>query len=180
MTGRKIAAGAPPFCIDFSPEPQRIYIADKRLKDSIEKGVAPGAGNPNFDGAVMWSFVEYLWEPTLSRYTFDLSYIDVYSYPITVTFSNVPGDYDHAVEGHEYGPKKVRRLENDHYLLTTWLTNIMLPIQMSSIRAALEQQTDSHWKNLTWSLDGSSSPWFQWPGMYRGESLCAFIFARPF
>lgn len=79
------------------------------MSESIEKGVGPDGGNPFVDGDVMWSFVEYFWEPGANRYTFDLSYIDEFSYPVTVKFSDV-GGYNGAVEGHEYGPKKVSSL----------------------------------------------------------------------
>ena len=123
----------------------RIYIADKRLRESIEKGLGPDGGNPFVDGDVMWSFVEYFWEPGASRYTFDLSYIDEFSYPTTVKFSNV-GSYGGAVEGHEYGPKS-----------------------MSSIRSALKQQTDGNWGGLIWPINMANSAWYQWPGLYRGK-----------
>ena len=94
----------------------RIYVADKWLRENIKKDVALNGRNPHVDGDVMVSFVEYPWEPRASRYTFDLSYIDEFSYPFTVKFSNA-GSYNDVVEGHEYGPEK-----------------------MSSIRSALVQQ----------------------------------------
>ena len=103
LTGDAIGA-AQSLCVDLVSDPMRIYIADKRLSENIEKGLGPDGGNPHVDSDVMWSFVEYLWEPGASHYTFDLSFIDEFSYPVTVKFSNVEG-YDGAVEGHEYGPK---------------------------------------------------------------------------
>ena len=133
------------------PTQSCAYILRIRLGESIEKGCGPDGGNPDVDGDVMWSFVEYFYEPGASRYTFDLSYIDEFSYPVTAKFSNV-GSYGGAVEGHEYGPKR-----------------------MSSIRSALEQQ-GSGWKGLIWPINGSTSLWHQWPGLYRGKSFIFLTF----
>jgi hypothetical protein len=95
---------------------RRIYISDKELNESLNKHnpdpkkQPPAAPDPYYyyyDATAQYSFVEYNYNdpstPTSSNsYTIDLSYIDEYSYPVTLKFSNV-GTYTGCVEGHEYG-----------------------------------------------------------------------------
>ncbi|MCP3965760.1 MAG: hypothetical protein GY750_03910 [Lentisphaerae bacterium] len=131
--------------LNFQPNPKmRIYFSDKPLAESLEKGQAPDPFNINVDGAVMYSFVEYNYEPGYSRYTFDLSYIDEYSYPVTVMFTNI-GNYNGCQDGFEYGPQK-----------------------MSAITTQLENQTDYKWNALIWPLTNVKTRWGQYPnGIYR-------------
>ncbi|QSH40580.1 hypothetical protein P0136_12525 [Lentisphaerota bacterium ZTH] len=136
-----ITGGAPlsngvPLTIQLQPNPKmRIYISDKKLEKSLEKGIAPDPFNPAYDGAIMYSFVEYNYEPSNSRYTFDLSYIDEYSQPVTVKFSNV-GSYGGCQEGFEYGFTK-----------------------LSSVIDQLKKQTDYSWKKLVWPLTNAKGKW---------------------
>jgi hypothetical protein len=82
---------------------RRIYFSDELLSQSLEgtNPVSPDAYTPWCDGGIMFSFAEYLYDPTNSRYTFDLSYIDTFSYPITTSFSG--GIENGYVDGFEYG-----------------------------------------------------------------------------
>lgn len=80
-----------------------IYFASDHLK-AIENGFQPDPLNPDTDGNVMFSFVEYNYEPANNRYTMDVSYVDVFSYPVTLTFSNVPTSYKSCQNNFEYGP----------------------------------------------------------------------------
>lgn len=109
-----------------NPE-MRIYFSNSRLTSTIEQGTAPDAFNYNSNATATYSFMEYLYEPAFSRYTVDLSYIDEYSYPITVTFSNVPSAYTGCVSGFEYGFTSLTAVKN-----------------------ALKQQTDYQWDALIW------------------------------
>ncbi|MRR55177.1 MAG: hypothetical protein EG822_11825 [Deltaproteobacteria bacterium] len=109
-----------------NPE-MRIYFSNKALSATIEQGKAPDAFNYYSDATASYSFMEYLYEPLSSRYTVDLSYIDEYSYPITVTFSKVPGTYTGCEEGFEYG-----------------FTSL------AAVKAALQAQQDYQWGALIW------------------------------
>jgi len=114
---------------------RRLYFAAKRLSESLELGVAPDPFNSGIDGSVMFSFAEYNYEPANSRFTFDLSYIDVFSYPVTVQFSNL-GTYTGAVANHEYGPTS-----------------------LSEIETQLGAQTDYDWSALVWPLTNVVTKW---------------------
>ncbi len=133
---------------------RRIFVSDQRLKQSLErvkgKGLDPAmpdAFTPWYDGGIMFSFAEYLYQPNNNRYTFDLSYIDTYSYPLTVTFTIPKGTkYEGCVSGFEYGIKS-----------------------LSSVMQALKKQTKYTWSNLVWPKDNPASPvQANWPkGIYR-------------
>lgn len=107
----------------------RIYFAAKPLTHTLEKSgvtVDPDPTNMTNDGKVMFSFAEYNYEG--SRYTVDTSYIDVFSYPITLKFSaNQTGV---CKKDFEYGP-------------TSFLT----------IKKALLDQ-GSPWSDLVWNESG--------------------------
>ncbi|KZM48877.1 hypothetical protein [Labrenzia sp. OB1] len=123
---------------------QRIYFAGQRLKESLEKDVAPDPFNLGVDGSVMFSFAEYNYDPGNDRYTVDLSYIDVFSYPVTILFSDL-GTYKGAVAGHEYGPKSLK-----------------------SILKELGEQKDYDWSALIWPLKHVKTQWGQFPnGIHR-------------
>ena len=125
--GGPVAAGAS-VCVPMTRNRpgMRVYVANRRLRNSMERGVAPDSGNSSVDGNVMFSFFEYFLEENQRRYTVDLSYIDEYSFPLTVKFDDV-GGYRGAVEGHEYGPKS-----------------------LSSIKNALAREKDFNWSSLIW------------------------------
>ncbi len=129
----------------LQPNPQmRIYFSAHKLTESIEKGSAPDPFNINSDGKIMYSFIEYDYEQQKARYTIDLSYIDEFSYPITVQFTNV-GSYKGCVEGFEYGFTKLQH-----------------------VIAALGQQNDYPWSALVWPLTNVKTRWGQYPdGIYR-------------
>ncbi|QSH42375.1 beta-1,3-glucanase family protein [Lentisphaerota bacterium ZTH] len=106
----------------------RIYISHQKLKNSLEKGIAPDPFNPQLDGNIMYSFVEYT--TSNSGYTVDISYIDAFSFPLTLKFYSVCS-YLGCQEGFEYGFKK-----------------------LSSVKTALTNQKDYSWNALIWP-----SPW---------------------
>ncbi|POF28972.1 beta-1,3-glucanase family protein [Roseibium marinum] len=123
---------------------RRIYFAEKKLSESLEKGVAPDAFNIGVDGSVMFSFAEYNYEPAHSRYTVDLSYIDVFSYPVTVQFSDL-GTYKDAVADFEYGPKSLK-----------------------TILTELAKHVDYSWSALVWPLKHVKTQWGHFPdGIHR-------------
>jgi hypothetical protein len=123
---------------------RRIYVSSQRLSVSLEAGRAPDPFNFNMDASVMFSFAEYHYEPDHNRFTFDLSYIDVFSYPVTVKFSDL-GGYTGAVAGHEYGPKS-----------------------LAAIKTRLSAQTDYSWSALVWPLKHVVTKWNQFPdGIHR-------------
>jgi hypothetical protein len=104
---------------------RRIYISDKELNKSLNNPQSPAMPDPfnyNVDATVQYSFVEYNYDdpsnPASSKsYTIDLSYIDEYSYPVTVKFSNV-GTYTGCVEGHEYGLTSILNVKKELKLLS--------------------------------------------------------------
>ena len=125
---------------------RRIYVSNTRLS-TIEKnggGLLPDGYCPWNDGKAMFSFAEYNYEPANNRYTIDLQYIDEYSFPLTIKFSNV-GKYPGCQENFEYG-------------LTSF----------SNIANALKKQS-SYWYDLVWNTDNPASPIDAgWPkGIYR-------------
>jgi hypothetical protein len=155
-----------------NPE-MRIYFSNTRLTNTIEQGKAPDAFNYYSDATATYSFMEYLYEPLSSRYTVDLSYIDEYSYPITVHFSNVPSTYTGCESGFEYG--------------FTSLT---------AVKAALKNQTDYQWNALIWpatvntvwnngdypaNMDRIIGPNKVWPssGNWVPDSYNAFLTSLP-
>ncbi len=81
---------------------KRLYVAAERLTRSLEKGPLPDVFNPAADAGVEYSFFEYAYEPNNDRYTADLSYIDEFSFPLTLNFTNL-GNYPAAQNGFEYG-----------------------------------------------------------------------------
>ena len=107
---------------------RRIYFAASRLNAIEKSGLDPDPFNPTNDGNVMFSFAEYNYESANSRYTVDTSYIDVFSYPVTLTFA---GSFGQVFEpGHEYGPKS-----------------------FAAIAKALQDQ-GGLWANLVWKDNG--------------------------
>lgn len=100
---------------------RRIYISDKELNESLNKSnMPPATPNPYdyyYDATAQYTFVEYNYNDpsnpsSANSYTIDLSYIDEYSYPVTLKFSNV-GSYSGCVEGHEYGFTSMVRVKNE-------------------------------------------------------------------
>ncbi|MFY8150332.1 MAG: beta-1,3-glucanase family protein [Prochlorococcaceae cyanobacterium] len=81
---------------------KRLYVAADPLTRSLEKGSLPDVFNPAADAGVEYSFFEYAYEPNNDRYTADLSYIDEFSFPLTLRFTNL-GSYPAAQNGFEYG-----------------------------------------------------------------------------
>jgi hypothetical protein len=155
-----------------NPE-MRIYFSNTPLSDTIEKGTAPDAFNYYSNATATYSFMEYLYEPASSRYTVDLSYIDEYSYPITVTFSDVPSSYTGCQAGFEYGFTSLTAVKN-----------------------ALQQQTDYQWDALIWpakvntvwnsadypaNMDRIIGPNKVWPcsGNWVPDSYQAFLTSLP-
>lgn len=130
---------------------RRIYFSHAELKASLGGGgpqgvAAPDAYTPWYDGNIMFSFAEYNYEPSDDRYTFDLSYIDTFSYPLTATFEG--GNEAGYVIGHEYG-----------------FTSL------SAVRTELNTQSApaEPWAGLIWPTDNPTSPTpANWPtGIYR-------------
>ena len=99
---------------------RRIYISDKELNNSLNSSTNPASPDPfnyNVDATAQYSFVEYNYNDPSSpassnSYTIDLSYIDEYSYPLSLKFSNV-GAYTSCVEGHEYGITSMLKLKQE-------------------------------------------------------------------
>ena len=126
---------------------RRIYVSNTRL-NTIEKnggGLLPDAFCPWNDGSAMFTFAEYNYEPSNNRYTIDLQYIDEYSFPLTVTFSNV-GSYNGCQEKFEYGLTSLEDIAN-----------------------ALKKQS-SFWYDLVWNTDNPACPITaaNWPkGIHR-------------
>ena len=78
---------------------RKIWFAAGQLKALETRGVEPDPFNPTNDGNIMFNFMEYT--STGNVYTFDNSYVDVFSYPITLMFSTTYKDVCQAY--HEYG-----------------------------------------------------------------------------
>jgi len=99
---------------------RRIYISDTELNKSLNNPSTPAAPDPfnyHVDATAQYTFVEYNYNdpsnPTSANsYTIDLSYIDEYSYPVTLKFSNV-GTYTGCEEGHEYGFTSMNSVKNE-------------------------------------------------------------------
>lgn len=131
---------------------RRIYVSANELSQSLQGGppsnkpATPDAFTPWYDGGVMYSFLEYLYEPGNDRYTVDLSYIDEFSYPITIKFSG-DSSFSGYEENFEYGFKS-----------------------LSEVKTALTKQSSTYpWGNLVWPKDNPSNPGkAKWPkGIYR-------------
>lgn len=105
----------------------RIYVSNKRLVNSLENKTTPCAPDPfnsNLDGEVLYSFAEYTYGS--SQYTIDVSYINEFSFPLTLKFTNVPSGVN-AQEGYEYG-----------------FTSL------AAVATALKSHTDYSWDKLIW------------------------------
>lgn len=97
---------------------RRIYISDKELNNSLNNQSKPAMPDPynyHVDATAQYSFVEYNHNDpsnhaSSNSYTIDLSYIDEYSYPVTLKFTNV-GTYTGCVEGHEYGLTSISKVK---------------------------------------------------------------------
>lgn len=97
---------------------RRIYISDKELNNSLNNQSKPAMPDPynyHVDATAQYSFVEYNYNDpsshaSINSYTIDLSYIDEYSYPVTLKFTNV-GPYTGCVEGHEYGLTSISKVK---------------------------------------------------------------------
>ncbi len=133
--------------LNYSLEPNpkmRVYFSHQILSESVEIGKAPDPFNIHVDGSIMYTFIEYDYEPASSQYTIDLSYIDAFSYPVTLTFTNV-GNYQGCIEGFEYGFKSLQ-----------------------DVVTALGNQGDYDWSALVWPLTDVKTRWDQYPnGIYR-------------
>ncbi|MCP3940314.1 MAG: hypothetical protein GY710_02380 [Desulfobacteraceae bacterium] len=130
------------FQLQSNPK-MRIYFSANKLTQSIEKGSAPDPFNFYVDGSIMYSFIEYNYESQDSRYTIDLSYIDEYSYPITLKFANVgsyEGCVEGCVEGFEYGFKSLQNVITE-----------------------LNKQNNYTWSALAWPLTNVKTRWDQYP-----------------
>ncbi|HOP39462.1 MAG TPA: beta-1,3-glucanase family protein [Geobacteraceae bacterium] len=155
-----------------NPE-MRIYFSNTPLTNTIEQGKAPDVFNYYSDATATYSFMEYYYEPLSSRYTIDLSYIDEYSYPITINFTNVPSGYTGCVSGFEYGFSS-----------------------LAAVKEALKQQTDYQWDALIWpakvntvwnsddypqNMDRIIGPNKVWPssGNWVPDSYNAFLTSLP-
>lgn len=79
---------------------KRIWIANKRLS-TIESGGQPSPFNLQADGDKMVSFFEYT--VTGNAYTINLSYVDYFSYPLTLSF--IADQTNVCVKNFEYGFK---------------------------------------------------------------------------
>jgi len=99
---------------------RRIYLSDKELNNSLNNQSKPAMPDPynyHVDATVQYSFVEYNYNDpsthaSANSYTIDLSYIDEYSYPVTLKFINV-GTYTGCVEGHEYGLTSILKVKEE-------------------------------------------------------------------
>jgi hypothetical protein len=111
----------------FDKPQVRIYFANSPLSKTLENGSQPDVFNYNSDATVTYSFMEYTYEASNSRYTVNLSYVDDFSYPITIKFTNVPDSYKGCVSGFEYGFTSLTAVKN-----------------------ALKAQTDYRWDALIW------------------------------
>lgn len=123
-----------------SSDKMRIYVSEQRLSNSLENNppCAPNPFNINNDGNVMYSFAEYTYSESAAEYTIDVSYINEYSYPLTLTFSQVPAGVA-AEDGFEYGFTSLK-----------------------TVIAALKAQTDYAWNALVWPAKPATE-WGQYP-----------------
>jgi hypothetical protein len=122
-----LAPGKPLLLALLDKPEVRIYFSNKPLSNTLEKGEPPDVFNYGKDATVTYSFMEYFYEPSNSRYNVNLSYVDDFSYPITITFSNVPSSYTGCEPGFEYGFSSLTAVKN-----------------------ALKSQTDYRWDALIW------------------------------
>jgi hypothetical protein len=96
----KLLTDATPFKLTLqSATGRKIWFAAGQLKALESRGVEADPFNPTNDGDVMFNFMEYT--SNGSVYTIDNSYVDVFSYPITLMFSTTYKDVCQAY--HEYG-----------------------------------------------------------------------------
>lgn len=119
----------------------RIYVAADRLQNSLESTSNPCAPDPfnsNIDGIVLYSFAEYTYDATAAQYTIDVSYINEYSFPLTLTFTDVPKD--------------VAAQANFEYGFTS----------LAAVKTQLMAQTDYAWSALIWP----HNPQTQWQPYY--------------
>ncbi len=109
----------------------RIYFASEKLSKSIESdaGAPPDPFNYHSDATVMYSFVEYNGKPDPGHpdtYVINLSWIDEYSFPITLRFNK---DVQGVKANTECGIKS-----------------------LSGVKKALKDQTDYNWSALIWPM----------------------------
>ena len=86
---------------------RRIWVASDHLK-TVEAGRQPSPFDTNADAGVMFSFFEYT--VTGDKYTIDLSYVDYFSYPLTLKFK--ADDSNICVKDFEYGFKSITHVVN--------------------------------------------------------------------
>ena len=100
------------FQLPVSGISQRIYFAGEKLKNSLEINSVriPDSFNSSVDQNVAYSFMEYtILDDT---YTVNPSYVDEFSYPYTIQFSNV-GNYKDCQENFEYGFTSLTTVKNN-------------------------------------------------------------------
>lgn len=103
---------------------RKVFFASNTLNAMEQRGIEPDPFNPTNDGNVMFSFLEYTYTTSDNLYTVDMSYVDVFSYPVTLMFNQTYKDVCQAF--HQYGFSS-----------------------FSAVAAALQAQGDP-WKNLVW------------------------------
>ena len=138
---------------------RRIWIASARLK-TLESGGQPSTSNFDADAGVMFSFFEYT--VTGDKYTIDLSYVDYFSYPLTLKFKAEESPI--CVKDFEYGFKSFSHVAN-----------------------ALSQPKGNPWSNLVWQNYGPHqvyrifAPSFVWTSKPSDlpANLLAFYNAYP-
>ena len=86
---------------------RRIWVASDHLK-TVESGGQPSPFDTNADAGVMFSFFEYT--VTGDKYTIDLSYVDYFSYLLTLKFK--ADDSNICVKDFEYGFKSFTHVAN--------------------------------------------------------------------
>lgn len=96
----KVLTDDKPFKLTLqSTASRKMFFAAGHLTYMETKGVEPDPFNPQVDGNVMFNFLEYT--STGNLYTMDNSYVDLFSYPITLMFSTEVKGVCQAY--HEYG-----------------------------------------------------------------------------
>jgi len=156
------------------------------LNKSLNNGKNPAMPDPfnyNVDAAVQYSFVEYNYNDPSSpassnSYTVDLSYIDEYSYPLTLKFSNV-GGYTGCVENHEYGITSISCVKKALTLETKYAWNAL--IWPNTVKC---QWNSSDYPKGMVRVIGPNKVWTQNPGSSIGgpwvpDSYLSFIQSLP-
>lgn len=122
-----LLAGRPMQLLLVPDESMRVYFSEIKLTNTIEQGKAPDPFNYSNDATAHYSFMEYKYEPSRKFYTVDLSYIDEFSFPLTLKFSDTTISTKEFQTDFEYG-----------------FTSL------STVMANLKKQTDYRWDALIW------------------------------